>query len=638
MDSAEIVEVVQDFITLKKRGVNYLGLCPFHNEKTPSFTVSPTKGIFKCFGCGRGGNVVNFLMEHEHLSYPDALKFLASKYHIEVIEKELTPEEIQQQNERESLLVVLKFAQQYFSELLFHHDDGITIGLAYFKERGFRQEILQKFGVGYALEQTDAFTKHAQNAAFKIDFLIKAGLTIQKDDRTFDRFSGRVIFPIHGLSGQVLGFGGRLLKSNSKMAKYINSPETEVYHKSRALYGMYYAKKAIVEKNKCYLVEGYTDVLAMHQAGIENVVASSGTALSVEQIRLIKRFSPVVTIIFDGDDAGLKAALRGVDLVLEEGLNVKVVVLPEGEDPDSYSKSISASEFARYIQENETDFIKFKTNLLIRESQNDPIQKANLIREIVRSIASIPDGINRAVYLRECSSLLNVDENVLYHESNKFRRKNLEQKYKQQKSFEQRIQPPTQSNNQSTISDYDSETQEREIIRLLLNYGEKELFVIEDENGDKRPITVVEFVISELGNDELTLDNPVYQQIVDEFSYHLGLGETVSHKHFTNHSDPQISELSARLLAPTYGLSKIWKRHDNYLQTEEMKLKEIVPETLTAFKNKRVIRAARLLQIQLIEAQEKNDIDTIVALQERIIFLNSLKRELAKNLGDRTII
>jgi DNA primase len=638
MDSAEIVEVIQDFVTLKKRGVNFLGLCPFHNEKTPSFTVSPSKGIYKCFGCGRGGNVVNFLMEHEHLNYPEALKFLASKYHIEVIEKELTPEEIQQQNERESLLVVLKFAQHYFENLLFHNEDGKAIGLAYFKERGFRQDILRKFGVGYALDQSEAFTKHAQKSGYKLEFLVKAGLTIQKEQRTFDRFFGRVIFPIHGLSGQVIGFGGRLLKSAVKAAKYINSPETDVYHKSRVLYGMYHARKAIVEKNKCFLVEGYTDVMSMHQIGIENVVASSGTSLTVEQIRLIKRFTTMVTVIFDGDAAGLKAALRGIDLILEEGLNVKVVVLPDGEDPDSYSKSISATRFIQFIEENERDFIKFKTTLLIRDAQNDPIQKANLIRDIVRSIASIPDGINRAVYLRECSSLLSVDEQVLYHETNKFRRKNLEQKYRQQKSFEQRIEGPVPSQKQDATSDYDSETQEREIIRLLLNYADKQLFTIEEENGEKHPITVVEFVLSELLNDELTLDHPVYQQIIDEFSYLLSQKKPMTHKYFTNHSDPKISEISARLVAPTYGLSKIWKRHENYLQTEEMKLKEIVPETLTAFKNKRVIKAARLLQIQLTEAQEKNDFNAIMALQERLIFLNSLKRELAKNLGHRTII
>ncbi len=637
VDSAEITEVIQEFVTLKKRGVNYLGLCPFHNEKTPSFSVSPSKGIYKCFGCGRGGNVVNFLMEHEHLSYPEALKYLARKYHIEIIEKEFTPEELQQQSERESILVTLSYAQKYFTENLFHSDEGISVGLSYFKERGFRHDTLKKFEIGYSPEKRDAFTHSALRAGYKLEFLKKAGLTIEKESLKFDRFHGRIIFPIHSLSGQVIGFGGRVLRTDAKAAKYLNSPESDIYHKSRVLYGIYQGKREIISQNKCFLVEGYTDILALHQVGIENIVASSGTALTSEQIRLIKRFTPNVTILFDGDEAGLKASLRGVDLVLEEGLNVKVVVLPDGEDPDSYSKKLSASEFKVFIDENEKDFIKFKTNLLINESRNDPVKKANLIRDIVRSVAVIPDSINRSVYLKECSILLKVDEKILYYETNKIRRKKAEQRYKNLKSFEESVIPPA---TRSGLTDFfeDTESQEREIIRLLLSYGNKEFLEIKEVNGDIRNISVTEFIISEISNDDLILENSVYQQIIEEFVHHFNNQIFLEQKYFINHPDNKIREISAQLLAPSYDLSKIWRKHDNYIETEEMKLKEIVPETLYAFKNKKVVEASKDLQDKLNEAQKRNDLEEIESIQEQIIFLNSLKKELSKNLGNRTII
>ena len=390
LDAAHIVDVVQEYVPLKKRGVNMLGLCPFHNEKTPSFTVSPAKGIFKCFGCGKGGNSVNFVMEHEHLSYPEALKYLAKKYHIEVEEKEATPEELQKQNERESMLVVSAYAARQFTENLFNSDEGISVGLSYFKERGFRQDVLKKFEIGYSFNKWDAFTTKAVSDGYKHEYLVKTGLSIQKEERYFDRFSGRVMFPIHSLSGQVLGFGGRILKTDPKTAKYLNSPESEIYHKSKIVYGIYQARKAIMVEDKCYLVEGYTDVLSMHEAGVENVTASSGTSLTQEQVRLIKRFTQNITILYDGDDAGIKASLRGLDLVLEEGMNVKIVLLPDKEDPDSYSKKVSNEEFNRYLKEKETDFIRFKTQLLLEEAQNDPVKKVNLIRDIVRSIAVIP--------------------------------------------------------------------------------------------------------------------------------------------------------------------------------------------------------------------------------------------------------
>ena len=407
IDAADIVEVVQDFVLLKKRGANYLGLCPFHNEKTPSFTVSPSKGIFKCFGCGKAGNSVNFIMENERLSYPEALRFLAAKYHIDVVEREMTPEEGARQNERESMMVLSQFASKNFQENLFQTEEGVAIGLSYFKERGFRQDTLKKFEVGYCMDKWDAFTQTAINAGYDKMYLIKTGLSIENENNMlFDRFRGRVIFPIHSLSGQILGFGGRILKKDAKTAKYLNSPESEIYHKSRILYGIYHARRAIGQFEKCYLVEGYTDVMSLHEAGVENVVASSGTSLTREQVRLIKRFTPNVTILYDGDEAGIKASMRGIDIVLEEGLNVKIVLLKEGKDNDSYYKKISNEDIITFLGNNEVDFIKFKTNLLLKDSGNDPLEKANVIKEIVKSITVIPDTISRTIYIKECSLLL----------------------------------------------------------------------------------------------------------------------------------------------------------------------------------------------------------------------------------------
>ncbi|MFW6277219.1 MAG: DNA primase, partial [Prolixibacteraceae bacterium] len=389
LDAAEISDVVSDFVTLRKRGVNMLGLCPFHNEKTPSFTVSPSKGIFKCFGCGKGGNAVNFIMEHENLSYPEALKWLARKYSVEVVEEEETEEQKQLKDERESLMIVSAFAQKYFTRFLWNENEGRTIGLSYFRERSFRDDILKKFEVGYSPDGKTPFTEAAQKQGYKMEFLEKTGLTIVRDNWKRDRFAGRVIFPIHNLAGRVIAFGGRILKDDPKAAKYLNSPESEIYHKSRALYGIFQAKREMARSEKCYLVEGYTDVLSMHQAGIENVVASSGTALTPDQIRLIKRFTNNITIIYDGDEAGIKASLRGIDLVLEEGMNVKVLLLPEGEDPDSFAKKKGAGGYMDYIKANETDFIQFKTRLLMKTTENDPVARARLISDVIRSVAVI---------------------------------------------------------------------------------------------------------------------------------------------------------------------------------------------------------------------------------------------------------
>lgn len=430
LDAAQIVDVVSEFVTLKRAGVNYKGLCPFHNEKTPSFVVSPSKGLCKCFSCGKGGNVVHFIMEHEQLNYYEALKWLANKYHIEVKERELSDEEKQAQNVRESMFVVNDFANNYFQNLLHNHIDGQSIGLAYFRQRGFRDDIIRKFQLGYSLNERDALAREAKRKGFKEEFLEKTGLCYRRDNdgQLRDRFWGRVMFPVHTLSGKVIAFGGRVLKTDGKVAKYVNSPESEIYHKSNELYGIYFAKQAIVRDDRCFLVEGYTDVISMHQAGIENVVASSGTSLTSGQIRLIHRFTNNITVLYDGDGAGIKASIRGIDMLLEEGMNIKVVLLPDGEDPDSFARKHNATDYKAYINSHEVDFIRFKTNLLLEEVGNDPIKRAGLIGDIVRSISVIPENIVRSVYIRECSQLLQVEEKLLVQEVGKLMMRTKEEK------------------------------------------------------------------------------------------------------------------------------------------------------------------------------------------------------------------
>ncbi len=428
IEAANIVEVVSDFVTLRRRGANYVGLCPFHDEKTPSFSVSPARGICKCFSCGKGGNAIHFIMEHEQISYYEALKYLARKYNIEIQEKQLTEEEKQRKTDRESMLIVNEYAQKYFTTTLFEHSEGRSIGMAYFRERGFGEDIIKKFALGYSLEKRDALAQDALLKGYNKEYLIKTGLCFENQQgNLYDRYKGRVIFPIHSLSGKVIAFGGRILKKDEKSAKYVNSPESEVYHKSDVLYGIYQAKQSIVKNDFCYLVEGYTDVISMHQAGIENVVASSGTSLTPGQIRLIHRFTNNITVLYDGDAAGIKASLRGIDLILQEGMNIKVVLLPDGEDPDSFSKRQSAADFTAYIQAHGTDFIRFKTNLLLAGAGNDPIKRATLIGDIVRSIAIIPDNILRTIYIQDCARLLEIDEKMLLREVNNLIRNRLQQ-------------------------------------------------------------------------------------------------------------------------------------------------------------------------------------------------------------------
>lgn len=647
-DTADVIEVVQDFVNLKKRGANYIGLCPFHNEKTPSFSVSPTKGIYKCFGCGKGGNVVNFVMEHEQLSYYEALKFLAKKYNIEIVEKELTAEEIEEKNEVESLTIVTSFAQKYYSNNLKNTEEGKAIGLTYLEERGFRSPVIDKFQLGYSLEKWDDFTKTAEKNGYKTDYLVKTGLTIEKGGSKYDRFNGRVIFPIHSLSGKVIGFGGRILKKDAKAAKYLNSPESSIYHKSKSLYGIFLAKKAIVQHDKCYLVEGYTDVISMAQAGIENVVASSGTALTEQQIRMIKRFTHNITVIYDGDEAGLKASIRGIDLILEQGMNVKILVLPDGEDPDSYSKSVNNTQLVSYIEKNEQDFINFKTSLLLKEAQKDPIKKAYLINDIVSSIAVIPDSIIRSVYIKECSTKLNVNEQVLYTEINKIRRKKHENKLKKSNNTKTEKKPTTTKSPTDNFFDNlhkkSTEVIEKEIVRILIMYANEVCFyeTIEEQEGvtEEQPVSVKDYIIRELiEQDEIEFEHLGCRKIIDLFKQlsHEG-NNKIEPRDFINHPDEEISRLSSQLFTSGYTLSNIWRRHENYIETEDMKLERIVYESVLAYKNRKILTALDAIRDELKKAQDDQKYEEIPDLQRQFILLSEKKKELSNALGKRIII
>lgn len=632
-DTADIVEVISDFVSLKRSGQNYKGLSPFTNEKTPSFFVSPAKGIYKDFSSGKGGNVVGFLMEHERLTYPEALRYLARKYNIEIVEQEPSPEEIQQRNERESLLILTGWAQKYFTNILQNTPEGQSIGMAYFRERGFHDDIIRKFQLGYSPEQKDALTNEALKAGYKLDYLVKTGLTIQKDHYKVDRFRGRIIFPIHGLTGNVIGFGGRILRSDEKLAKYLNSPESDIYQKSRILYGLNFAKQAIVKQEKCYLVEGYTDVLALHQAGIENVVASSGTALTTEQIRLIKRFTSHVTIIYDGDEAGIKASLRGIDMILEEGLNIKAVPLPEGEDPDSYSKQLSATEFQQYIKENERDFISFKTRLLMKDMQQDPVGKAGLINDVIRSISVIPDTVMRSVYIKESARMLDTEERILYAQVYRLRKKKAEDRYNRESRQEEiRIQSTPLP---SFIKEIYSESQEKLLVRFLLQYGNERLYEIQDEHAGNEYISVAEYVVNEILNDELEFKNLLYRQIFEEVNDMLQKGEVIELRHFVHHENPSISQLAVDLLSSPYSLSKVHSRKGAMVETEDMLLKKNVPKALIEYKRKILEIAQREKEEQIREVQQRDhdDLAAVNPLMQQYITITSLINSISKERG-----
>lgn len=636
-DAARIEEVVGDFVTLKRRGVNMLGLCPFHNEKTPSFTVSPAKGIFKCFGCGKGGNSVNFIMEHEHFSYPEALKYLASKYNIEVEEEKPSEEQQQALDEKESLFNLTAFAQKHFEDTLHDTEEGKAIGLSYFKERGFTTETIRKFGLGYSLNHWDDFTSKALKNGYSKEMLEKSSLSRHKDEQWYDAFRSRVTFPIHNLSGRVLGFGARILSQDKKKPKYINTAESEIYHKGKVLYGLYFAKSAIVREDNCYLTEGYTDVISLHQAGIENVIASSGTSLTTDQIKLIRRYTTNITLLFDGDAAGIKAAFRGIDMILEEGMNVRIVLFPEGEDPDSYSRNYRPAEVKEFVEKNANDFITFKTNLLLEETRNDPIKKAALIKEIAQSIAQIPEPITRSLYTQKSADTLQIDEKLLHAEINKQRK----EKSKGKTTPVSPQQEESWITNTSDTFRVDEikekirvDEQEKEFIRLLLSYSNEQLlFSSQDEYGKPLEINVgvADYLLDEVLDDELTFEDPVYQNIFDEFASSRSQGQILTEQHFFMHRDPAVSQLVITLLSPKYLLSYQWEeKHGIFVKKEEDDVKKIVTEVLYALKLRKLEKMAYHDRELL---KEEKDAHKQMEILERIRQLESIKMLLAKELS-----
>jgi len=633
-ETARIDEVVGDFVNLKKRGVNMLGLCPFHDEKTPSFTVSPAKGIYKCFGCGKGGNAVNFVMEHEHYSYPEALKYLAKRYGIEVEDEKQTPEQLQALDEKESLFHVTAFAQKYFSENLFNKDEGKAIGLTYFKnKRHYSEAIIKKFELGYCIDKWADFTEHATKNAYKLKYLVKTGLTVAKNNNHFDRFAARVMFPIHNLTGKVIGFGGRILSAEKSKAKYVNSPESEIYNKSKVLYGIYFSKNSIINKDNCLLVEGYTDVISLHQAGIENVVSSSGTSLTKDQIKLIKRYTKNITILYDGDPAGIKASFRGIDMILEEGLNVRIVLFPDGEDPDSYAINHSSSDVDKFINDNALDFISFKTNLLLEETKNDPIKKAGLIKEIVNTIALIPDGIFRSTYVKECSNLMDTPEQTLMNELNKIIRKRFSDK---NKFVREELTPepetiPAESKETEVVNIL--ENQERELIRILIMYGTKDIFfteINEDNRNVEVAIKVAEYITTDIRNDELSFNNPDYQMIFDEIASEVDKGVFHDERYFINHHDENILQIAVDILSSRYELSENWKKHRILVKTETNMLKYAVTSTLFSLKAKKLDLLITENQKEMKKAKSEED---LLILQNKHIELKKTSLLINKELS-----
>ncbi|MEJ8761830.1 DNA primase [Phocaeicola sp. HCN-40430] len=697
LDAAQIVDVVSEFVTLRRRGVNYIGLCPFHNEKTPSFSVSPSKGLCKCFSCGKGGNVVHFIMEHEQLSYYEALKWLAKKYNIEIKERELTTEEKQAQSLRESLFVVNQFASEYFQNILYNDIDGQRIGMTYLRGRGFRDDIIKKFQLGFSTESHDALAKAAIQKGFKEDYLVKTGLCYRKDDGSLrDRFWGRVIFPVHTLSGKVVAFGGRVLSAATKnvQMKYVNSPESEIYHKSRELYGIYFAKQAIVRQDRCFLVEGYTDVISMHQSGIENVVASSGTALTSEQIRLIHRFTNNITMLYDGDGAGIKASLRGIDMLLEEGMNIKVCLLPDGDDPDSFARKHNATDYQAYINGHEVDFIRFKTNLLMEEAGKDPIKRASLISSIVKSISVIPDAIVRSVYIRECSQLLQMEEKILVEATAKLTEQAREAKFKEEQRKQYRAQqqttaaptPPPSTNKEEQTPQVYPETaplpelipevssaepeqlqppfpvdivppedsyqsyipvtgneqkifyeKEQELMRVLIRYGEKVMCYIENEDGEQLPFTVTECISSGLAEDELQFHDALHRRVLKEAETHIHDENFIAERYFIASPDPEISKLAVEMASDRYQLSKYHSKGQKIV-TDEERLYELVPRLLLDFKLAIVTEEMKHTLQALSKPEIANDPQRCNEIMQRYKELHQTQSLMAQRAGDRVVL
>lgn len=624
--AADIVEVIGDFVDLKKSGTNYKGLSPFVDEKSPSFFVSPGKEIFKDFSSGKGGDAIKFVMEVEGLSYVEALKYLAKKYNIEIKEKEETPEDVIQRTERESLFIVLNFAKDFYKDTLLNHEEGKAIGLSYFKERGFTPDIIDKFDLGYSLDQWDALLKEAEKKQYNLEILEKAGLVLSKDEgkrKTYDRFRGRVIFPIHNLTGKVIAFGARILTNDKKQPKYINSPETEVYHKSKILYGIAQAKQQIRSEDNCFLVEGYTDVLSLHQAGIENTVASSGTSLTTDQIKLIGRYTKNITVLYDGDAAGIRASLRGIDLILEEGLNVHVVLIPEGEDPDSYARKNGGEAFRAFIKKERQDFITFKTELFLSEADNDPVKRAEVIREIVQSIGKIPDPITRTVYFQQCARLLDISESVLVQEFNKSKAS------EKRKDSSETLYPEVLPAQEKVETPLDEKSivigQERELARILLNYGTEK--VSEDSS-------VSEYLLDEIDDLE-EFCSPIYGQIILEFRAARSRDEIIDASFFFEYKDDKVRDEVIGLIADPYTMSDQWSRHQIYVKLEKDHLDTATFFTILRLKwrNVRKMIAENMHKLQ----HEAND-NEVDILQQKHLHLKAFEMQIAKQLGNVTIV
>lgn len=654
LDTAQIVDVVGDFVTLKRRGANYTACCPFHNEKTPSFYVSPAKGIYKCFGCGKAGTAVSFIMEHESLSYSEALKYLARKYHIEVIEKEETAEEIALRQRSESLMLVSDFAWTFFKEQL-KTAEGRSLGYAYFKSRGLEDATIEKFGLGWAPSGRDRLSRAAREAGYKEEFLIDTGLSVKRDDGSLvDRFYERAMFPIHSVSGRVIAFGGRTLKTDKTVAKYVNSPETEIYIKSKSLYGIYFAKNEISRQDRCYLVEGYLDVISMHQLGITNVVASSGTSLTVEQIRLIHKFTDNVTIIYDGDAAGIHAALRGIGLVLKEGLNVKVVLLPDGDDPDSFSRKHTLDEVTDFIERHEQDFISFKTDLLLGEAGDDPLKKANLINDIADTIAQIPDAVKRSVYVESCSGRFNIDTQILFERISRTRggmliedrkREEREKHKRHPEAWEQDLdtaqeaghadETPAVTPVSPLMNDPYLAPSERELLGFILNNGEDTLnFDADSDLHTEEPMTVADFIDCSLKDDDEEFCNDIYRKIYDIYFnlYEEGLNQEQISRRLMDWQERDVAEASVDLIIPKYDLTV--QNYINSLTAEATQLVMYVPRSVIVYKIKRIDKRIKACSDRLA-AMSPDDAEGMSEVMGQIKRLYDTKNLLNERLGRR---
>lgn len=681
MDATHIEEVIGEFVSLKKRGANHIGCCPFHNEKTPSFYVSPSKGIFKCFGCGKSGNAVGFLMDHEHYTYPEALRWLADKYHIQIEEEQLTEEQKERQTERDGLFHVSEFAQKYFADLLYNNELGRNIGLAYFHQRGLSDEIIKTFGLGYCLDEWDNFTTHARRNGYSDTVLEKTGLTIFKEDgKCYDRFRGRVMFPIFSISGRVLGFSGRILSKEKQAAKYVNSPDSDIYNKSHILYGLYQARNAIGKAEKCYLVEGNVDVVSMHQSGVCNTVASCGTSLTIEQIRLIKRYTPNVTVLYDGDSAGIKAALRAVNLLFEEGMHVRVVLFPDGEDPDSYAQKYGSTQLQDYLRDHEENFVQFKTRVLLEDVESDPIRKAEVLKEMVRTIALVPDMLERQEYVKQTAARLRTSETILTQELAKTMAANAQKAWKEQQRNEQQPTPPAgqpqppapgqpspgnadatpispsadqysivpglnedssptslqitsqeRTANDAILNDptasrggAGAEAQERHLVRLLITSGNK--MILQDgidDNGNPCPIELplAEVVVDELSTNDLSFSNPVYQQIYTLYRDAVESGQPLPDANlFAQHPDSILRNTALTLMLTQYQISDQWRDKKHILvPSPETHLRRDLEETILTFKQKKVEHELEQNAFQIRSCTDPDDTVILMAQRKQLI-------------------